>query len=177
MWNWWTLYNFNDVWAIFAEITSLEWNGVPFPPRLQKHTKCKQNTGILDAPLASEMLNSIPTMWFLMNPFHFQENGRKPRESRPFRWDLAFWGQRGIKNTFVLLAFPMVSQPAGERAPIWTKVCGIDENYITPMMFEWFSLKSQVWNGMGYLFPPGCKSIRNASKTKVFWMPRWPPKC
>jgi len=96
--------------VILTEITSLKWNGVPFLPRLQKHRKCKQNKGILDAPLASEMLNSIPTMWFLMNSFHFHENGRKTWESMPFRWNLAFWGQRGIKNTFVLLAFPMLLQ-------------------------------------------------------------------
>jgi len=100
--------------VFLTEITILKWNGVPFLPRLQKHRKCKQNKGILDAPLASEMLNSIPTMWFLMNHVHFHENGRKSWGSRSFRWSLAFWGQRGIKNTFVLLAFPMLLQQGGK---------------------------------------------------------------
>ena len=59
-----------------------------------------------------------------------------PHESLPLSWEwkiimrihpLAvefsiFGGQRGIKNTFVLLAFPIVLQPAGGKASIWTKV-------------------------------------------------------
>ena len=46
------------------------------------------------------------------------------------------WGLRGIKNTFVLLVFTMVLQPAGERASIWTKVCEFNETHITSMMFK-----------------------------------------
>ena len=43
-------------------------------------------------------------------------------------------GQRGIKNTFVLLVFPMVLQPAGERASSLTEVCESNENHLTSMM-------------------------------------------
>ena len=47
-----------------------------------------------------------------------------------------FGGQRGTKNTFGLLVFPMLLQPAGEGATIWTKVCEFSEDHTTSMMFE-----------------------------------------
>ena len=162
---------------IFTEITSLKWNGVPFPPRLQKHMKCKANKCILDAPLASEMLNVIPMMWFLMRHFHFHGNGRKTWESRSFRWNIAFWRSAGHQNAFVLLAFPMLLQPGGKRYPIPLQTCDFSENHLNITEVRWVSLNSHTWVQMGALSPAGWETIGNTSNTKVFLMPRWPQTC
>ena len=62
--------------CVFMKFVYLSPNGCPVPRGLQNHGKRKQNKGILDAPLASKMLDPTGRGWILMVFFHSHERGR-----------------------------------------------------------------------------------------------------
>ena len=109
---WCNFHQISQYSVIFTEVSSSMCDGVSFLPRLQKHRKRKQNKGISDAPLTSDMLNSTTMMWFLMNPFHFHGNGRKSGESTPLLWNWAFWRSAGHQE---YLCFACVSHGFAAR--------------------------------------------------------------
>ena len=82
-----------------------------------------------------------------------------------------FGGQRGIKNTSVLLVFPMVLQPAGERASIWTKVYEFHENTQLPWCFIDFHRSQQFYVRWSIFSAPAAKAWETQAKQRGFWCP------